>query len=42
VTDRDGAAIKGVRVTVLDHPELGVTDTRADGGFDPQPSTAAG
>ena len=32
--DRDGAPIGGVRVTVLDHPELGETNTRADGAFD--------
>ncbi len=34
VQDRDGAPIGGVRVTVLDHPELGETNTRADGAFD--------
>ena len=34
VVDRVGAPIKGVRVTVLDHPELGMTNTRADGAFD--------
>ncbi len=34
VQDRDGKPIGGVRVTVLDHPELGLTDTRADGAFD--------
>ena len=34
VQDRAGAPIGGVRVTVLDHPELGVTNTRADGAFD--------
>ncbi len=34
VNDRDGRPIGGVRVTVLDHPELGGTNTRADGAFD--------
>ena len=34
VKDRDGEPIGGVRVTVLDHPELGETNTRADGAFD--------
>ena len=34
VKDRAGAPIGGVRVTVLDHPELGETNTRADGAFD--------
>ena len=34
VNDRDGKPIGGVRVTVLDHPELGETNTRADGAFD--------
>ena len=34
VQDRAGTPIGGVRVTVLDHPELGVTNTRADGAFD--------
>ena len=34
VQDRAGAPIDGVRVTVLDHPELGETNTRADGAFD--------
>jgi RHS repeat-associated protein len=34
VIDRAGKPIKGVRVTVLDHPELGMTNTRADGEFD--------
>ena len=33
-TRRDGSPIGGVRVTVLDHPELGRTATRDDGGFD--------
>ena len=27
-------AMSGARVTVLDHPELGYTSTRADGGYD--------
>ncbi|HET6548011.1 MAG TPA: carboxypeptidase-like regulatory domain-containing protein, partial [Solirubrobacter sp.] len=34
VNDRDGTPIGGVRVTVLDHPEFGETNTRADGAFD--------
>lgn len=34
VKDRAGTPIGGVRVTVLDHPELGQTNTRADGAFD--------
>ena len=34
VTRRDGSPIGGVRVTVLDHPELGRTATRDDGGFE--------
>ncbi|HEX6025802.1 MAG TPA: RHS repeat-associated core domain-containing protein [Solirubrobacter sp.] len=34
VTDRAGAPIKDVLVTVLEHPELGYTRTRADGEFD--------
>ena len=34
VLDRAGAPIEGVRVTVLDHPELGRTQTRADGRYD--------
>src|SRR5262249_33680996 len=34
VQDRDGTPIAGARVTVVDHPELGMTDTRADGAFD--------
>ncbi len=34
VRDRDDAALGGVTVTVVDHPELGSTLTRADGGFD--------
>lgn len=34
VTTRAGAPIEGAEVTVLDHPELGWTTTRADGLFD--------
>jgi RHS repeat-associated protein len=34
VTDREGEPIEGVLVTVLDHPELGRTRTRADGMYD--------
>jgi RHS repeat-associated protein len=34
VADRVGEPIKGVRVSVVDHPELGMTNTRADGAFD--------
>jgi hypothetical protein len=34
VLDAQGAALPGVRVAVLDHPELGHTDSRADGRFD--------
>jgi RHS repeat-associated protein len=34
VLDRAGVPIEGVRVTVLDHPELGRTSTRADGRYD--------
>ncbi len=34
VTNRLDGAIAGVRVAVLDHPELGHTDTRNDGCFD--------
>lgn len=34
VRDRAGDPIGGVRITVLDHAELGRTATRADGGFD--------
>jgi RHS repeat-associated protein len=34
VRGETGAALEGVRVTVLDHPELGETATRADGGYD--------
>src|SRR3954451_1846801 len=34
VQTREGTPIEGARVTVLDHDELGVTNTRADGAFD--------
>ncbi|HWK27650.1 MAG TPA: RHS repeat-associated core domain-containing protein [Solirubrobacter sp.] len=34
VTRRNGTPVDGVRVTVLDHPELGQTATRADGGYE--------
>ncbi len=34
VLDRAGAAIPGVTITILDHPELGQTLTRSDGMFD--------
>ncbi|HEV2815303.1 MAG TPA: RHS repeat-associated core domain-containing protein, partial [Solirubrobacteraceae bacterium] len=34
VTRRNGSPIGGVRVTALDHPELGRTATRPDGGFE--------
>ncbi|MBK9715620.1 MAG: hypothetical protein IPO81_30720 [Kouleothrix sp.] len=34
VIDRDGAALPGVHVRVLSHPEYGVTASRADGVFD--------
>jgi hypothetical protein len=34
VVDEQGAALSGVRVTVLDQPELGRTLTREDGGWD--------
>ncbi|HET6550692.1 MAG TPA: CARDB domain-containing protein, partial [Solirubrobacter sp.] len=34
VTRRNGSPIDGVRVTVVDHPELGRTATRTDGGFE--------
>src|SRR5258708_11118624 len=32
--DPTGAALAGVAITILDHPELGSTRTRADGVFD--------
>ncbi len=34
VSDRDGLAIAGVIITILDHPEYGQTMTRDDGVFD--------
>jgi hypothetical protein len=34
VLDRLGGPVPGVRVTVLDHPELGQTLTREDGAYD--------
>lgn len=34
VLRRDGSALAGARVSVLDHPELGQTFTRADGHYD--------
>jgi RHS repeat-associated protein len=34
VTDRDGYALPGVRIRVLNHPEFGQTLTREDGMFD--------
>ncbi len=34
VVDRDGRALAGAQVTVLDHPEFGYTESRADGGYD--------
>ena len=34
VLRRNGSPIDGVRVTVVDHPELGRTATRTDGGFE--------
>jgi RHS repeat-associated protein len=34
VTDADGAPIAGVTVSVLQHPEYGHTQTRADGEYD--------
>jgi len=34
VMHRDGAPLAGVAITVLGHPELGVTKSRADGMFD--------
>ncbi|PSQ91899.1 MAG: hypothetical protein BRD57_03690, partial [Proteobacteria bacterium SW_6_67_9] len=33
VTDRQGEPLVGVTITIADHPELGRTQTRADGGF---------
>src|SRR5262249_15244651 len=34
VLDRNGAALPGVTITVLNHPEFGQTLSRADGMFD--------
>jgi hypothetical protein len=34
VTDKEGQPVAGVTVTILSHPELGQTLTRADGMFD--------
>jgi RHS repeat-associated protein len=34
VTERDGAALSGVKITIVDHPEFGRTLTRTDGMFD--------
>ena len=34
VLKADGTPMKGARVTVLDHSELGYTSTREDGGYD--------
>ncbi len=34
VVDRNGAALEGVQVSVVDHPEFGHTLTREDGEFD--------
>jgi hypothetical protein len=34
VKKRDGSALSGVEITILDHPELGRTQSRADGAFD--------
>ena len=34
VVDRDNAALAGVRISVLNHPEFGMTMTRGDGLFD--------
>ena len=34
VLDRAGAALPGVTVTIIDHPELGSTQTRSDGQYD--------
>jgi hypothetical protein len=31
---RDGSALGGVKITILDHPELGQTLSRGDGAFD--------
>jgi RHS repeat-associated protein len=34
VSDRTGAPLSGVTVAVLNHPELGSTETRSDGAYD--------
>ena len=34
VLDRDGAALEGVQVSILNHPEYGQTLTRHDGAYD--------
>ena len=34
VLRRDGSPLAGVTITILDHPEFGLTRTRADGWFD--------
>lgn len=34
VSDADGQPLPAVRVAILDHPELGWTNTRIDGKFD--------
>ena len=34
VLDRDGKALAGAQITVLDHPEFGYTQSRADGDYD--------
>jgi RHS repeat-associated protein len=34
IRERDGAPVVGARVTIPDHPELGYTLSRLDGGFD--------
>src|SRR5207302_741233 len=34
VTTRDGAALPGVKITILNHPEFGETLSRVDGMFD--------
>ncbi len=34
VVDRDSKPLAGVQITVLDHPEFGYTQTRADGDYD--------
>lgn len=34
VRNRDGSALPGAQITVLDHPEFGQTLSRADGAFD--------